>query len=103
MLTPKPVKERAIKPTDPSSMSTLRIERYLACLWGQYSLGARERGVRVPVAMLSLNTPMLSLNAWGLGSEGAVRIYEVVPKSVEKLGVWAHLLVAPTRLRVIWP
>ncbi len=46
---------------------------------------------------------MLSLNAWGLGSEGAVRIYEVVPKSVEKLGVWAHPLMAPTRLRVIWP
>jgi hypothetical protein len=46
MLTPKPVKERAIKPTDPSSMSMLRIERYLACLWGQYSLQVKEGKAR---------------------------------------------------------
>ncbi len=74
----------------------VRLHPARACLWGQYNLGGKGREVRVPVAMLSLNT-------WGLGSGGAVRIYEVVPKSVEKLGVWAHPLVAPTRLRVTWP
>ena len=32
----------------------------------------------------------------------AIKADEVVPKSVEKLGVWPHTLVAPTRLRVTW-
>jgi len=46
MLTPKPVKKRAIKPTDSSSMPILRIERHLAYLWGQCSQGARGRRLR---------------------------------------------------------